>query len=314
MSQKIVDKINELEDEIVTLDHRIDAVNNEVWYCKYGFKKELIFIITELLDEIENEKNMNNCQNNCRNLVKQGDILTFFNIKDKPNYVSNKEIIVDGIKYLLVKNNSRLKYNSFNHNHNNDNYTYKITSDNNHNYIKDTPKNKKRICCHCGDKLNFSIITPKEEKSQMREYYCYTCDTVKLDFDSIIKHNGNIFFAKDINWSHSFHTNDEICNFSKRDFELTNSITISLDKKCEILNIDNQNYYIYWYYDNNNICKYAFSSLYNRLLLCKNSIIIHKNITIPIEHNDNNKSLYKLTINGVELSGNRFRPDLLKCN
>jgi len=42
MSQKIVDKINELEDEIVTLDHRIDAVNNEVWYCKYGFTPFLI--------------------------------------------------------------------------------------------------------------------------------------------------------------------------------------------------------------------------------------------------------------------------------
>jgi hypothetical protein len=312
MSKKIVDKINELEEEIVRIDHRINAVSDEVWCCKYGLKKELVFIINELLYEQELEKNMNNCQNNCKNLVKQSDILNFFYIKDKPNYVSNKEIIVDGIKYLLVKNNSRSRYSSLNNN--NDYYTYKITSDNNNNYIKDTPKNKKRICCHCGSKLNFSIITSKEEKNQMREYYCYTCDTVKLDFTSTIKHTGNIFFAKDINWCHSFHTDDEICNFSNKDFELTNSITISIDKRCEILNIDNQNYNIYWYYDSNNICKYAFSSLYNRLLLCKNSIIIHKNNTIKIENNDNNKSLYKLVINGIELSGHRFRPDLLKCN
>jgi hypothetical protein len=312
MSKKLVDKINELQDEIVTLDHRIDAVNNEVWYCKYGYKKELIFIITELLNEIELEKNINSYKNDCKNLVKQEDIFKFFNIKDNPVYVSNKEVIVDDVKYLLVKNNSRLKYNCLNFN--NDYYTYKITSDNNHNYIKETPKNKKRICCHCGDKLNYSIITQKEDKNQIREYYCYTCDMIKLDFNSVIKHNCNTFYAKDINWGHSFHTNDEICNFNRREFELNSNITISIDKKFELIIIDNETYKIYWYYDYKNICKYAFSSLYNRLLLCKNSLIIYKNNTVPIEYDENNKSLYKLLINGIELSGHRFRPDLLKCN
>ena len=312
MSKKLVDKINELQDEIVTLDHRINAVNSEVWYCKYGFKKELTLIITELLNEIDLEKNINSYQNDCKKNVKQEDILKFFNIKDNPVYVSNKELIVDDTKYLLVKNNSRLKYSSLDFN--NDYYTYKITSDNNHNYIKDTPKNKKRICCHCGDKLNYSIITQKEDKTQIREYYCYTCDMIKLDFNSVIKHNGNTFYAKDINWGHSFHTNDEICNFNRREFELNSNINISIDKKFELIIIDNETYKIYWYYDYKNICKYAFSSLYNRLLLCKNSVIIYKNNTVPIEYDENNKSLYKLLINGIELSGHRFRPDLLKCN
>ena len=31
-----------------------------------------------------------------------------------------------------------------------------------------------------------------------------------------------------------------------------------------------------------------FSSLYNRLLLCKNSVIIYKNNTVPIEYDENN--------------------------
>ena len=48
---------------------------------------------------------------------------------------------MDGIRYLLVKDNSRLRYGK----NNNEFYTYKINKENNYNYIENLPKNKKRM-------------------------------------------------------------------------------------------------------------------------------------------------------------------------
>ena len=309
MSLTISEKINELQESIENIEDKIDSyAKYEDPYTFYSCKKELKYLLLELLNEIELEKSLNNENVTEKKSVNQDDINNFFNVKGNPIYESNNIVNVDGIRYLLVKDNSRLRYGK----NNNEFYTYKINKENNYNYIENLPKNKKRICCHCGDKLNYNIITPKEEKIQKREYYCYYCDIIRLDFNSIIRHNGNTIYAKDINWGHSFHTSDEICNFSRKDFKINNDITISIDKKCELLKIDNENYNIIWYY-NNNICKYAFPRLYDRLLLCKNSIIIHNDNTISIEYNENSKTYYKLIINGIELSGNRFRSDILKC-
>ena len=311
MSTKIIEKINEMQESIEDLEEEINNFKNyDNPYSFYSYKKELKYIILEALNEIEQEKSVNNNERHIKKPITQENINKFFNVKENPIYESSNILNVDGIRYLLVKDNSgqRYKYNKDDNKY----YTYKMNKENNHNYIENLPKNKKRICCHCGDKLNYNVITPKEEKIQQREYYCFNCDTIKLDFNSILKHNGNTTYAKDIKWSHRFHECDEMCDFSRGGFELNNNITISIDKKCEILKIDNETYRIFWYYDNNTI-KYAFSSLYGRLLLCKNSVITHNGNAIPIEYNENSKTYYKLVINGFELSGNRFRSDLLKC-
>jgi hypothetical protein len=62
------------------------------------------------------------------------------------------------------------------------------------------------------------------------------------------------------------------------------------------------------------ICKYAFTTIHDTLFLCKNSVIEYNNSIIPIETSEKNNCFYKLTINGVEISGQRYRPDLLKCD
>ena len=319
MSLTIIEKINELQENIENVEDKIHSIYDDPFFY-YSCNNKIKYIILDLLNEIEVEKKITNKAETIKSSLKQDDINNFFNIKNN-FYESNNILNVDGIRYLLVKNNSNQRYH-FNKTDNNF-YTYKINQEDNHNYVENLPKNKKRICCHCGSKLNYNIISPKEEKNQKREYYCYTCDnTIKVDFNSIIRHNGNTIYAKDINWEHIFVANseicnfsrssDEICNFGRKSLEINKHMSINIVKKPELLNIDNENYTIYWYY-HNNAFKYAFSSLYNRLLLCKNSIIIHNGKTIPIEYNENCKTYYKLVINGIELSGNRFRSDLLKC-
>ncbi len=301
MSNKIIEKINEMQETIEDLEEEINNFKNyDNPYFFYSYKKELKYIILEALNEIEQEKSVNNNERHIKKPITQENINKFFNVKENPIYESSNILNVDGIRYLLVKNNSSERYNSTDKY-----YTYKINKENNHNYIENLPKNKKRICCHCGDKLSYHV-------SQQKEYYCYTCDIVKLDFNSILKHNGSSICAKDINWGHRFHSNDEICSFNRMDYKINYYITISIDKKKEILKIDNENYTIFWYYINDTI-KYAFCNLNNRLLLCKNSVITHNGNTIPIEYDENSKTYYKLVINGFELSGNRFRSDLLKC-
>ncbi len=308
MSTKIIEKINEMQESIEDLEEKLEELEYKIDslkkyddpYTFYSCKKELKYIILEVLNDVEHEKSANNNEQTIKKPVTQEIINKFFNVKENPIYESINIINVDGVRYLLVKNNSSERYNQ-----NDKYYTYKINKENNHNYDENLSKNKKKLCCHCGNKLSYHV-------SQQKEYYCYTCDIIKLDYNSVIRHNGSSICAKHINWGHRFHSNDEICSFNRMDYKINSNITISIDKKREILNIDNENYTIYWYYINDTI-KYAFCNLNNRLLLCKNSVITHNGNNIPIEYNENSKSYYKLVINGFELSGYRFRSDLLKC-
>jgi hypothetical protein len=314
MSTSVVNKINEMQDEINSMQNEIYSIDNRVDKIFYGsfilcheVKKEIQDLIIDLLNINEIEKNIS--QNSLtKNIVTQDDINKFF--KYTPSNTNFNIVNVDNVQYILIKDNSHLRYNL---NKTSDKYyTYKISKDNNHNYIEDISKTKKRLCCHCGYKLNYNIIGNDEEKKQIREYYCYSCDSIKLNYNSVIIFKGNYFYAKDINWSHRFHYQDEICDFSTSALNLTSNMLINVDKQCEILTIDNHKYKIYWYYEKN-ICKYAFSRINSIFFLCKNSIVLFNNEIIPIETTENDKSYYKLTINGFELSGHRFRPDLLKC-
>ena len=73
-----------------------------------------------------------------------------------PSNTNFNIVNVDNVQYILIKDNSHLRYNL---NKTSDKYyTYKISKDNNHNYIEDISKTKKRLCCHCGYKLNYNII------------------------------------------------------------------------------------------------------------------------------------------------------------
>jgi hypothetical protein len=315
MSSSVINKINEIQNEINSMQQEIYSIDNRVDKIYYGeyflcdkTKSEINDLLIELLNINEIEKNMS--QNIItKNVVTQDDINKFF--KHTPLDTNYNIVNVDNVQYVLIKDNSHLRYNL--NKPNNIYYTYKISNDNNHNYVENMPKNKKRLCCHCGYKLNYNIVGNDEEKKQIREYYCHSCDRIKLNYNSFIIFKGNYYYAKDINWGHRFHYQDEMCDFLMREFNLNSNIAININKKCEILTIDNHVYRIFWYYENN-ICKYAFLNLNSIFFLCKNSIILFNDNVIPIETTENDKSYYKLTINGLELSGHRFRPDLLKCD
>lgn len=315
MSNKIIAKINELQSNIETIEEEVNSMNRSLFQFPYLFyypyKEEVKYTLLELLNEIEIEKKINNCENYLKNKVKQDDVNNFFNIKNNPIYESNNIVNVDGVRYLLIKKKFMLKYG-----HNDQFFTYKIDIKGNHNYIEDVSNYKKRACCHCGHNLNYSSSTPKEGKQQ-REYSCCRCDdNIELNYNSIIKHNGRSIYTKDIEWSHNLsnNKNDELSGYGGRDIsiKINDFIRIRVYKKHETLEIDNENHKIYWYYDiNKGIYKYAFSHGIN-VLLCKNSVIKHNGKIIPIIFNENDKTYYKIIINEIELSGNRLRYDLLK--
>lgn len=318
MSNKIVEKINELQDNIESIEQEISSMNTSLFRYPYLFyypyKQEVKYMLLDVLNEFEIEKNIENVENNIKNKVKQDDVNNFFNIKNNPIYESKNNINVDGVNYLLIKKKFMLKYG-----HNDQFFTYKIDMTGNHNYIENCSNYKKRTCCHCGYKLGYSHSTSYERTKQQREYYCSRCDDkIELDYNSTINHNGNFTYTSYINWHHTFLNNkyDELSDYGGRDLSLkiNDNITIRVYKKSEILNIDNENHEIYWYYDRDKgIYKYAFSHKTN-VLLCKNSVIKHNENVIPIIFNENDKTHYKLIINGFELSGHRLRYDLLKNN
>lgn len=297
MTSKLTKKVENIENSISQLEYDISRFE---YYNSNNFLEELqnsaylcnqlkYFIFEEYL--VDSQHNLNYCKNK----VTQQEINNIFKIQEKI-------VIVDNIKYLLIKNNSIQTENIY--------YTYLINNNITNRDNKNNITDKKQICCHCNNKLNYNIIKQKENKKQ-KEYYCEKCDNIKLDFASIIIFENKTIYSKDINWQHRLHSQDEICEFNSKSIELSNNIFIKVDKKTEMIKIDGKLIRIVWYFSNN-ICKYAYVGLQNMLILCRNSIILFNEHKLLIQTNEDIPNFYKIIINNIELSGYRFHSDLLK--
>lgn len=210
---------------------------------------------------------------------------------------SKKEfnLIIDNIQYILKKDISNL--NSLKNKY----ITYKQIN-NNTNYKKQWPKKYTKICFICYQKL---IHNNKEQ------YYCEFCDKIELNYNSSIYLNDTQIDLKTIIWNEKNILIDEISTINSNIFFLDSNNYICIEKKVEILLIDNIQYSIIWYYNNNNT-HYAFIKGFKYFEIYNNSIILFNNnkLTIHISKYDN--TYYKLIINNIPLSGNRYRPDLYK--
>lgn len=265
--------------------------------------KELLF---------KHKKQTNNYLDN-KKIITENEILSnslFNSNSNKKNNlniiepkINNKELnyklIIDDITYILKKE-------FFNCYNNKNRYiTYKEI-DNNNNYRSIWPKKYLKICYLCGEKLITNI-----DNLESTLYYCKHCDKIELNYNSIIYLNNKKIDIKSIIWNEKILLTDEINTINSTIYFLDINNYIFIEKKIINLIIDNITHSIIWYYKNEELF-YAFIKIPKNFEIYNNSKIFFNDNILNIYLSKYDNSYYKLFINEIILSGNRYRPDLCK--
>lgn len=196
------------------------------------------------------------------------------------NDINYNEIIVDDVKYAIVK---RIKE----HDYLTDYITYKIINNRNN---KKNYKKSKYHCMFCWRKLKWSVF-----KGKWCDFYCSECDEIVINFTSKIIYKNKILMPHQI-------------NIRGLTLKIDEEIELDIERKIEIIFINDSKEYIYWQYVKDN---YIYTRKENSRRVFDDKYISPYKDTPIIKYNDvlltveeeitENSKYYKCLINDIYL-------------
>lgn len=196
------------------------------------------------------------------------------------NY-NNTIITVDAVNYMFI---SEPRYKDTQYSYR----AYKLDNGRN-NKIRSNETNKMK-CCHvnCAAHLRRNLINGE------RQYYCWRCDKLIINHNSIIKYNNKIYFSKDIPC-----LNDKSLHNTGNNWEIEENLQVNVQKKTEDITINNEKLLeICWFYNGK---KYMYKESYDTQAIKYKTapIIIYNDATLICE---TDVKYYKVKINGIYMN------------
>lgn len=249
------------------------------------------------IEQVPDERSIINIMKNAYNKQQETNTSNF--IPDEIKSYNGSVLIIDDVKYTIIKQQRWKSY-----------LTYK-TINNKSNYNQTSKK-----CCYCGRKLRWSVIN-----SKWVDIHCEFCDKIVIDFRSIMTYNNKIFIPDKIIWSKQLNFDTRLKNDTNHflntqhafyatsfDFNITEQLSIRIEKKNEEIYLNDTREYIYWLYVKDNYIYVRgdyFKNISNNKYISpfkETPTIKYKDVSLEVEKEvTSNYTLYRAKINGIYL-------------